>query len=126
MPENLTNFACIKLTQGKVAIVDKDREAAIRKFKWRAVKHQRSYYAKTTIIKNGRQIDISMHRFIARTPFGLVCHHLNYNSLDNRRANLENMDKLSHTLLHQNNRIRKKFRYDELCFPGQIGPTSTI
>lgn len=109
MPENLTNFACIELTRGKVAIVDLWHEAAIRKFTWRAVQHKRSWYAKTTIIKHGKQIDISMHRFIARTPFGLVCHHRNYNSLDNREQNLENMGKHFHNLLHQMNRILVKF-----------------
>jgi len=91
MPKNLTNFVCIKLTQGKVAIIDADREDAIRKFSWRAVKHVRSYYAKTTINTPRGQVEISMHRFIARTPFGKVCHHKNFNSLENRLDNLQNM-----------------------------------
>lgn len=109
MPENLTNFAVIKLTQGKVAIVDKDREPGIRKFSWRAVQHKRSWYAKTTIIKHGKQIDISMHRFIAHTPFGQVPHHKNLNSLDNREQNLENMSKPDHDALHRRDKILVKF-----------------
>lgn len=93
-------YALIPLTQGKFAIVSAHREAALLKFSWRAVRHKRSWYAKTTIIKNGRQIDISMHRFIARTPREMVCHHDNRNSLDNRDENLENMSKQQHDLLH--------------------------
>lgn len=108
-PDNLTNFACIKLTDGKVCLIDAEDESRVRNFKWRAVKHRRSYYAKTTITRDGKQIDLSMHRFIMRTPRGLVCHHKHFNSLDNRKSELENITKLAHTLIHQNNRIKKTF-----------------
>jgi len=102
------SFGIIPLTHGKFAIVDNDRVAALRKFAWRAVKAKHCWYAKTTIRRNGKDIDISMHRFIAQTPFGMVCHHKSGNSLDNRAANLENMDKLTHTLYHRANNIRIK------------------
>lgn len=102
-------YAHIPLTQGKYTVVSAHRESALLKFSWRAVRHKRSYYAKTTIVKNGRQIDISMHRFIARTTFGQVCHHDNFNSLDNRDENLLNMTKKAHDLLHTLNSILIKF-----------------
>ncbi len=102
-------YALIPLTQGKFAIVNAEREAALLKFKWRAVQHHRSWYAKTTIKKGDRQIDISMHRFIARTRFPNVCHHKNRNSLDNRDENLENMTKQAHDLLHTLDSILIKF-----------------
>lgn len=107
MPEK--NYALIPLTHDKVAIVSAYREPALLKFSWRAVQHKRSFYAKTTIVKSGRKIDISMHRFIARTPFGQVCHHSNGNSLDNRDENLENMSKKQHDLLHTLNSILIKY-----------------
>lgn len=103
------SFGVIPLTHDKFAIVDNDDVLALRSFHWRAVQAHCGWYAKTTISRNGKPIDISMHRFIARTPFGLICHHKNGNSLDNRKENLINMDKLAHTLLHRNNKIRKKF-----------------
>lgn len=102
-------YALIPLTQGKFAVVSAHREAALLKFSWRAVRHKRSWYAKTTIVKNGRQIEISMHRFIARTRFGMVCHHDNRNSLDNRDENLENMTKQQHDLLHTLDNILIKY-----------------
>jgi len=102
-------YALIPLTQGKFAIVSAHREAALLKFSWRAIQHKRSWYAKTTIIKNGRQIDISMHRFIARTPWGQVCHHDNRNSLDNQDENLINMTKKAHDLLHTLDNILIKY-----------------
>lgn len=95
----------IPLTRGKFAIVDSDYVHVLRQFQWRAVQHKRSWYAKATITRNGIQIDISMHRFVARTKFPDVCHHDNENSLDNRRKNLINMSKDAHDMLHANNKI---------------------
>lgn len=99
----------IQLTQDKFAIVDSDYVHVLRKFAWRAVQHKRSWYAKCTITHYKKQVDISMHRFVARTTFGEVCHHINGNSLDNRRENLVNMTKDGHNLLHANNKILVKF-----------------
>lgn len=106
------NFAIIPLTQGKFAIVDSWRYKALSHFHWRAVKHKRSWYAKTTIYKNGKRIDISMHRFIARTRFGDVCHHINHYSLDNREANLKNQTKRNHDTYSRNNSIL--IQYEEI------------
>jgi len=50
-----------------------------------------------------------MHRFVAQTPFGMVCHHKNGNPLDNRQANLANQSKLEHKLYHRNNNLLRKF-----------------
>ena len=101
--------AILPLTNGKVAIVDSDYLHILRLFHWRAVQARRNWYAKTSFDKNGKPITISMHRFIARTKFGQVCHHKNRNSLDNRRDNLVNMDKKKHSLEHQMNNIQVKF-----------------
>lgn len=109
MSDNNPSLALIFLTQGKVAIVDPWRYAALMKFHWRAVQHKRSWYAKTTIYKDGKQIDISMHRFIAHTPFGMVCHHRNRNSLDNQERNLENQTKQYHDAYERNNKILIKY-----------------
>ncbi len=99
----------IVLTQNKIAIVDDNRYDALMKFKWRAVRRKRSWYAKTTLYKSGRRIDISMHRFVAQTPFGLVTHHDNRNSLDNRRHNLIDMTKDNHNRLHADDNVLIKF-----------------
>lgn len=99
----------IVLSNDKIAIVDDDRYDALMKFKWRAVQHKRSWYAKTTIYKSGNRIDVSMHRFIAKTPFGLVTHHNNRISLDNRHANLINMTKPVHDAIHANDNVLIKY-----------------
>ena len=102
-------YGIIELTQGKVAIVDLDRVEALSHFAWRAVKSKYNWYAKATIHRDGKQFDISMHRFIARTKFPCVCHHKNRHSLDNRRINLETMTKKQHSLIHANNGLIVKF-----------------
>lgn len=102
---NEPSFAIIRLTQGRVAIVDPDRYAALNKFTWRAVKAKHNWYAKTTIYVHGSPVTISMHRFIARTPRGWVCHHIDGNSLNNQRDNLINMTKQEHTAISRNDKI---------------------
>lgn len=98
----------INLTNNKIAIVDDDRYDPLMKFKWRAVRKRGGWYAKTTIYKNSNRIDISMHRLVAKTPFGLVTHHRNRNTLDNRRANLANMTKDNHNKFHANDTVLVK------------------
>ena len=99
----------IQLTDGRVALVDADEYLWMSCFRWRAVRGFRSFYAKTSIMANGRYRDVGMHRLIARTPSGMVCHHKNRNSLDNRKANLLNMSKNEHKLAHLNNSLSIKF-----------------
>jgi len=48
----------------------------------------------------GRQFFVLMHRFIAKTPVGMICHHINGDSLDNRIDNLENMSDYDHLKRH--------------------------
>lgn len=109
-PKSSTNeFRLIQLGLGKNTIVDKSDHRVLMSYAWRAVQGKCCFYAKTTIRVKGRRITIAMHRFLMRTPFGQVCHHKNLNSLDNRKLNLQNMDKLEHQLWHRNNSIQKKF-----------------
>lgn len=96
----------IYLTQGKFCIVDTDQLVPLSKFNWRAVHSNANWYAKATIYKPAGNIEITMHRFIARTHKPLVTHHKNHNSLDNRRSNLVNMDKRDHSKYHTGNNIR--------------------
>lgn len=99
----------IELTNDQVAIVDPDDYPGLMSYTWRAVKVRRSWYAKTTVGYPGHKVDLSMSRLIAMTKPDDVCHHLNFNSLDNRKSNLHNMSKLNHRILHTQNRIRVKF-----------------
>lgn len=91
------------------AIVDKDLAPGLLKFHWQAKVFRRCVYAVTYVGEGDKRRRLNMHRWIARTQYPDVCHHKNSNTLDNRRANLENMSKRAHKALHAQERILKQF-----------------
>jgi len=80
----------IKLTQGKVAIVDDEDFDYLNQFKWYANKKYKKYY----VVRNVKDIQgkhtlLSMHRFIiGNTDSKMHTDHINGNTLDNRKENL--------------------------------------
>ena len=110
----------IELTDGMSALVSTEDYDRLMRFKWRAVKHGRAYYAKATVGKGMRQCDLSMHRMVNQTPFGLVCHHKNRNSLDNTYNNLTNMTRQDHDMLHRNDTLTVKFSDRPHLSPGEL------
>lgn len=80
----------IKLTQGKVAIVDTADYDVLSQYKWYALKptNNKNYYAaRGTYDKVTKRRSIQyMHKFLLDTTD--YVDHINRNSLDNRRSNL--------------------------------------
>jgi hypothetical protein len=74
----------IKLTQGKVAIVDDCDYEYLSQWKWRF----NDGYAERYIKANGKLKHSRMHRYILDAPVGMEVDHKNRNRLDNRRENL--------------------------------------
>jgi len=110
-----TTVSGIVLDPNHTAIVDTDLLCGLLKFKWRAVKSNRCWYAKTTVDTGDKQVDLSMHRMVASTPRDKICHHRDRNSLNNRRCNLMNLFRREHQFIHLNNSILIKFddKYSE-------------
>jgi hypothetical protein len=83
-------FRRIPLTRGKFAIVDPDDYPELRKDRWFAVKNGATFYAKrhTRFSERVKTTFVWMHRKIMDAPDNLVIDHINYNGLDNRKANL--------------------------------------
>ena len=90
----------IPLGKDLVALVDEDLFYELSKYHWYAKKSFSKIYAVRTFRKNRKKHFIKMHRQIAETPEHMVTHHINHNSLDNRRANLLNMTLFDHTKEH--------------------------
>lgn len=95
------NSRLVELTQGKYAIVDIDVDPLVWEYKWRAIKWNFRWYAYSTKRLDGTTTRIAMHRLIACTPLGEICHHANGNSLDNRSANLLNLSNRLHAQIHK-------------------------
>lgn len=115
-PEPADKPAYIELTHGLFAIVDAWNYAELNKHKWRAVKASYKWYAVRDRPWNEKTYTVKMHRVIAHTPKGMVTHHKNRNSLDNREANLDNQWPDEHKRLHANSRLQVKM----LARPGGL------
>lgn len=102
------NSCLIQLSLCLYAIVDKPIPRNLLAFKWRAVLWNYRWYAFATQLLDGTPYRVSMHRLVADTPPGEVCHHYTKNSLDNRRANLLNQIPLHHRQLHKIRRFGRK------------------
>jgi len=90
----------IKLTQGKVALVDDEDYDFLMQWKWFATKAKLTYYADRCLWINKSCRHLSMHRFIMNAPIGKEIDHINHNGLDNQKSNLRICDKA------ENNRNR--------------------
>lgn len=76
----------IKLTRGKVAIVDDELFDYLNQWKWFCINN--GYAVRSTQNSAGKRCVIQMHRLILNTPKGLYTDHINGNKLDNRIQNL--------------------------------------
>lgn len=74
----------IKLTQGKVAIVDDEDFEVLAQYKWSVDKTRNGFYA--VRVKSKKKI--YMHRQIVDAQKGVLVDHVNHNGLDNQRSNL--------------------------------------
>lgn len=82
----------IPLTQGQVALVDDEDFERVNAFNWCATWHEdiQSFYAIGREGHGRSRKNIYMHRLIMQTPKGMVCDHINHDTLDNRENNLRN------------------------------------
>jgi len=78
----------IKLSQGKVTLVDDEDFDLLSKYRWHYHTGCRCEYARRSTWKDGKVGTIYMHQMIINTPPGLETDHINGNKLDNRRENL--------------------------------------
>jgi len=77
----------IKLTQGKVALVDDEDYEYLNQWNWYASKRSNgSFIAIRTVNKK----KVLMHRVIMNTPENLIVDHIDHNSLNNQKSNLRN------------------------------------
>jgi hypothetical protein len=78
----------IKLTQGKIALVDDEDFDYLNQWKWCISKRKYTYYAIRNIFINGKGSVILMHRDIMNTPINKDTDHKDHNGLNNQKSNL--------------------------------------
>jgi len=85
----------IPLTRGQVALVSAVDWSSIGQLSWRAIPSGSKWYAATNVVNpeqnqsNSRYKTVLLHRLITGAPAGCRVKHLNGNTLDCRRENLE-------------------------------------
>lgn len=87
------------------ALIDYDDFAALHKHHWSARKSHSCWYAirKETVL--GIQRTVFMHRQIMNATPDQDVHHINHNTLDNRRANLKLVNHVDHAREHAQARL---------------------
>lgn len=80
----------IKLTQGKVALVDDEDFETLNQFKWYANKIGNAFYAMRNKLdgKEKRRYSVFMHRIIMNTPKSMDTDHCDRDGLNNQKSNL--------------------------------------
>lgn len=77
----------IKLTQGKVALVDDEDYEYLNQWKWYALKSRNTFYATRVVRVGCKSMRFYMHRVIMKEPTLLV-DHCDSNGLHNYKSNL--------------------------------------
>ena len=78
----------IKLTKGKVALVDDEDFERLSQYKWYAILSCSKWYAMRAFTVAGKQKRIFMHREIMNALPGVIIDHKFGDGLDNRKENL--------------------------------------
>jgi len=91
-----SQFPLIPLGKGVYTIVDPDVWVWAREFSWSAVKSATCVYAIRKVVRGGRGFYFRLHREIMCCPEGKEVHHINGNTLDNRRSNLQLVTRKEH------------------------------
>ena len=78
----------IKLTHGKITLVDDENFEKLNKFNWQAYWGGWNWYAVRTVMIYGKRTTIRMHREIMNAPEGIPVDHRNGNGLFNYKENL--------------------------------------
>lgn len=101
-----TLMKLIRLTHGKVALVDDEDFDSVRRFQWHVSSQD---YAETTTYVGSiggqhKYTYMSLHRLILHPPKGLEVDHINHDTLDCRRANIRVCTKSQ----NQHNQLKQK------------------
>lgn len=84
------------LNKGYFALVDKEDYEWLSAWSWKVKQSAQCIYAVHSHIQNGKEHLFRMHRLVANTPADQQTHHINHDTLDNRKCNLKNVTPEEH------------------------------
>lgn len=99
---NPTGWTYIKIGLRSVKI-DMDDFERLKNIHWRLIYSSSCVYACQRLIVAGKAAYIRMHRLIMDCPAGFEVHHINHDTLDNRKCNLEILSVADHFIKHGKN-----------------------
>ena len=91
----------IPVGDGKFAIIDSEDADRIQPYHWHTRKHGCHWYACRKKGSGKNSFLVFMHRQIMHCLKGFVVHHINRDTLDNRKENLLVMTESQHRELHK-------------------------
>lgn len=97
----------IKLSQGRVALVDDEDYEWLNQFTWFTTRSRDAFYAsrRERGVKNKK---VKMHRMIMKTPVHLQVDHIDHNGLNNQKSNLRNC---TNSQNHMNEKPKRNAKY---------------
>ena len=78
----------IKLTQGKITLVDDEDYNHLSQMKWYVKIGKHTCYAMTNIKIKGKWTSRQIHRIIMNAPSDMQVDHIDHNGLNNQKSNL--------------------------------------
>lgn len=98
-PATFPNYS-VHLGHNIYAIIDYLDITTVTKYRWFLQQSSHVVYAVRKETRNGKTRYIKMHRELLNAPPDVEVHHINHNSLDNRRCNLIMLSPAQHKALH--------------------------
>lgn len=95
-PLQFSDLPIITLKERYFCIVDAEDLPWLCQYDWRLVKSKANFYVARRIVIDGHYHYIRMHRQLMNAPRDMQVHHINGNTLDNRKSNLSLIDPKQH------------------------------
>ena len=92
-------YKLIRLNDTLFSIVDPDDYEWLIQYHWRPKRNKKHFYAVHRVTRFGHTTETLMHRLIMNPRPDEEPHHINHDTLDNRKCNLVNVDHSQHRRL---------------------------